>query len=65
MFQVGNDVEEDPRFKVLRKEWFEDKNCLDIGCNSGLITINIGKVTCFLFSFWDGKVFMFCCYQFT
>lgn len=43
IFQVGNDVEEDPRFKVLRKEWFEGKDCLDIGCNSGLITINIAK----------------------
>ncbi|KAJ8446510.1 hypothetical protein Cgig2_027472 [Carnegiea gigantea] len=42
-YRVGNDVEEDPRFKVLRKEWFEFKNCLDIGCNSGLITINIAK----------------------
>lgn len=43
MNQVPNDVEEDPRFKVLKKEWFEDKDCLDIGCNSGLITINIAK----------------------
>lgn len=42
-YRVGNDVEEDPRFKVLRKEWFEGKDCLDIGCNSGLITINIAK----------------------
>lgn len=42
-YRVGNDVEEDPRFKVLRNEWFEHKNCLDIGCNSGLITINIAK----------------------
>lgn len=42
-YRVGNNVEEDPRFKVLRREWFEDKDCLDIGCNSGLITINIAK----------------------
>ncbi|XP_056692969.1 probable RNA methyltransferase At5g51130 isoform X2 [Spinacia oleracea] len=43
MNQVGHDVEEDPRFKVFKKEWFEGKDCLDIGCNSGLITINIAK----------------------
>ncbi|XP_021722806.1 probable RNA methyltransferase At5g51130, partial [Chenopodium quinoa] len=42
-YRVGHDVEEDPRFKVLKKEWFEGKDCLDIGCNSGLITINIAK----------------------
>ena len=44
MFQIGQDLEEeDPRLKVLRKEWFEDKDCLDIGCNSGIITIQIGN----------------------
>ncbi|XP_021733878.1 probable RNA methyltransferase At5g51130 [Chenopodium quinoa] len=42
-YRVGHDVEEDPRFKVLKKEWFQGKDCLDIGCNSGLITINIAK----------------------
>lgn len=42
-YRVGHNVEEDPRFKVLKKEWFEGKDCLDIGCNSGLITINIAK----------------------
>lgn len=40
--QIGQELEEDPRVKVFRKEWFEGKDCLDIGCNSGLITINIG-----------------------
>lgn len=44
MFQIGQDLEEeDPRLKVLKKEWFEDKDCLDIGCNSGIITIQIGN----------------------
>ncbi|KAI3901732.1 hypothetical protein MKW92_051489, partial [Papaver armeniacum] len=33
----------DPRLMVLKKEWFEDKDCLDIGCNQGLITIEIAK----------------------
>ncbi|XVE70466.1 hypothetical protein DITRI_Ditri10aG0074600 [Diplodiscus trichospermus] len=39
----GREVEEDPRIKVLKKEWFEGKDCLDIGCNSGIITIQIAK----------------------
>ncbi|CAO2841900.1 unnamed protein product [Amaranthus hypochondriacus] len=42
-YRVGHNVEEDPRFKVFKEEWFEGKDCLDIGCNSGLITINIAK----------------------
>ncbi|KAL9224522.1 hypothetical protein vseg_000547 [Gypsophila vaccaria] len=42
-YRVGNDMEQDPRFRVLKKDWFEGKDCLDIGCNSGLITINIAK----------------------
>lgn len=43
MYQIGQDVEEDPRLKVLKKEWFEGKDCLDIGCNSGVLTIQIGS----------------------
>ncbi|XP_059432865.1 probable RNA methyltransferase At5g51130 isoform X2 [Corylus avellana] len=43
-YRIGRDLEEeDPRLKVLKKEWFEDKDCLDIGCNSGIITIQIAK----------------------
>lgn len=42
LFQIGQDVDEDPRLKVFRKEWFEGKDCLDIGCNNGIITIQIG-----------------------
>ncbi|KAM7481094.1 hypothetical protein LguiB_005677 [Lonicera macranthoides] len=38
--KIDQGVEEDPRIKVL-KEWFEGKDCLDIGCNSSLITITI------------------------
>ncbi|XP_043706422.1 probable RNA methyltransferase At5g51130 isoform X3 [Telopea speciosissima] len=37
------DLKEDPRLMVLKKEWFEGKDCLDIGCNQGLITISIAK----------------------
>ncbi|XP_062147667.1 probable RNA methyltransferase At5g51130 isoform X2 [Alnus glutinosa] len=43
-YRIGQDLEEeDPRLKVLKKEWFEGKDCLDIGCNSGIITIQIAK----------------------
>ncbi|KAE8687532.1 putative RNA methyltransferase [Hibiscus syriacus] len=44
-YRIGRDAEreEDPRIRVLKKEWFEGKDCLDIGCNSGIITIQIAK----------------------
>ncbi|XP_050218311.1 probable RNA methyltransferase At5g51130 [Mercurialis annua] len=42
-YRIGKDMEEDPRLKVLKKEWFEGKDCLDIGCNSGIVTIQIAK----------------------
>ncbi|CAL0312501.1 unnamed protein product [Lupinus luteus] len=42
-YRIGQGTDEDPRMKVLRKEWFEGKECLDIGCNSGIITIQIAQ----------------------
>lgn len=53
--QIGQDLEEDPRLKAMKKEWFEGKDCLDIGCNSGVITIAIGKsfLIAYLFLNWD------------
>lgn len=42
-YRVGQDLDEDPRLKVMKREWFERKDCLDIGCNSGLITMAIAK----------------------
>ncbi|WOL07674.1 putative RNA methyltransferase [Canna indica] len=36
-------MKEDPRLATFKREWFEGKDCLDIGCNEGLITINIAK----------------------
>ncbi|XP_058079332.1 probable RNA methyltransferase At5g51130 isoform X2 [Magnolia sinica] len=42
-YRIGHDKSEDPRLAMLNKEWFEDKDCLDIGCNQGLITIAIAK----------------------
>ncbi|CAN8302309.1 unnamed protein product [Cochlearia groenlandica] len=42
-YRISNDMDEDPRLKVLKKEWFQEKDCLDIGCNSGIMTIHIAK----------------------
>lgn len=42
-YRIDQGLEEDPRIKIMKKEWFEGKDCLDIGCNSGLITITIAK----------------------
>ncbi|GFP82274.1 probable RNA methyltransferase at5g51130 [Phtheirospermum japonicum] len=42
-YRVGQDLDEDPRLKMMKKEWFEGKDCLDIGCNSGLMTISLAK----------------------
>lgn len=35
---------EDPRVRVLRPEWFEGKDVLDLGCNSGHLTLYIAKM---------------------
>lgn len=42
VLQLGQGLDEDPRLRVLKKSWFEGKDCLDIGCNCGVITIQIG-----------------------
>ena len=34
----------DPRVKLFRKEWFEHKSVLDVGCNSGHISLAISKI---------------------
>ena len=33
----------DPRMKVLKREWFENGQVLDIGCNAGHLTLNIAR----------------------
>ncbi|KAM4620246.1 7SK snRNA methylphosphate capping enzyme [Polymixia lowei] len=53
-FQYGNynkyygyrnpGASEDPRVQVLRPEWFQGKDVLDLGCNSGHLTLYIAKV---------------------
>ncbi|XP_038717023.1 probable RNA methyltransferase At5g51130 isoform X2 [Tripterygium wilfordii] len=42
-YRIGQGIDEDPRLKVFKKEWFEGKDCLDIGCNSGVVTVQIAK----------------------
>lgn len=53
-FQYGNynkyygyrnpNCSEDPRIHVLRQEWFRGKDVLDLGCNSGHLTLYIAKM---------------------
>ncbi|KAE9600327.1 putative RNA methyltransferase bin3, bin3-type S-adenosyl-L-methionine binding protein [Lupinus albus] len=42
----GGKFNDDPRLQIFKKEWFEDKDCLDVGCNSGIVTISIAKKFC-------------------
>lgn len=35
---------EDPRVRLLRPEWFEGKDVLDLGCNAGHLTLYIAKM---------------------
>lgn len=35
---------EDTRVRLLRREWFEGKDVLDLGCNSGHLTLYIAKM---------------------
>lgn len=51
-YQYGNYVgyygyrnadEKDVRLTYFRRQWFEGKTCLDIGCNTGHVTLYIGK----------------------
>ncbi|XP_028654058.1 7SK snRNA methylphosphate capping enzyme [Erpetoichthys calabaricus] len=34
---------EDPRVRVLKPEWFHDKSVLDLGCNTGHMTLYLAK----------------------
>ncbi|KAM0884188.1 hypothetical protein ACQ4PT_031140 [Festuca glaucescens] len=40
-YRIDRNVGEDPRLEIFRKEWFAGKDCLDIGCNQGLVTIGL------------------------
>ncbi|KAM1390732.1 hypothetical protein ACFX13_018937 [Malus domestica] len=41
-YQISQEMEEDARLKVFKNERFEEKDCPDIGYNSGIMTIQIG-----------------------
>ncbi|XP_020595980.1 probable RNA methyltransferase At5g51130 isoform X2 [Phalaenopsis equestris] len=43
-YRLHHTMEDDPRLKVFKREWFDNKDCLDIGCNQGLVTITIAKM---------------------
>lgn len=36
-------VLQDPRLKLFHREWFQDKTVLDIGCNTGNVTLEIAR----------------------
>ena len=36
-------VHDDPRLKLLNREWFQDKTVLDVGCNIGNVTLEIAR----------------------
>ncbi|XBI09734.1 hypothetical protein VPH35_137219 [Triticum aestivum] len=40
-YRIDRNGGEDPRLEIFKKEWFAGKDCLDIGCNQGLVTIGI------------------------
>lgn len=40
-YRLGTDFEEDPRLGLLEKRWFHKKKCLDIGCNEGVVTLDM------------------------
>jgi 7SK snRNA methylphosphate capping enzyme len=42
-YRIDQALDEDPRMKVLKNEWFEGRDCLDIGCNEGFITISMAQ----------------------
>jgi 7SK snRNA methylphosphate capping enzyme len=37
-----NEQGQDPRIGCMKPEWFDGKEVLDIGCNSGVFTIQLG-----------------------
>lgn len=54
MFQFGNylgyygyrlnEQGQDPRIACLKPEWLDGKEVLDIGCNSGVFTLQMGTL---------------------
>ncbi|BFI05798.1 7SK snRNA methylphosphate capping enzyme [Marchantia polymorpha subsp. ruderalis] len=42
-YRLGKSLDVDPRLNVFEPEWFEGMDCLDIGCNEGIVTISIAQ----------------------
>ncbi|OQR90136.1 hypothetical protein THRCLA_09431 [Thraustotheca clavata] len=40
---IEGKLEEDSRLTIFKKEWFEGKKALDIGCNSGDFTLEVAR----------------------
>ncbi|CAL8463038.1 g2572 [Coccomyxa elongata] len=40
-YRIGQVFEEDPRLRVMEKPWFQNRKCLDIGCNEGMVTLGL------------------------
>ncbi|KAK9907368.1 hypothetical protein WJX75_002345 [Coccomyxa subellipsoidea] len=40
-YRIGQAFEEDPRLKVMEKPWFQNRKCMDIGCNEGMVTLGL------------------------
>ncbi|ORX60994.1 hypothetical protein BCR36DRAFT_341114 [Piromyces finnis] len=34
----------DPRIELFNEEWFHNKKCLDVGCNSGFLTVSLAML---------------------
>ncbi|KAH7277219.1 hypothetical protein KP509_39G040600 [Ceratopteris richardii] len=42
-YRVLDDIGEDPRLKYFKREWFDGRDCLDVGCNAGNLTLSIAS----------------------
>lgn len=40
-YRKRNSAVEDPRLTVFERSWFAKKRCMDVGCNEGIVTLDI------------------------
>ena len=38
-YRSGGSVEQDPRLSLLQRGWVEGRDVLDVGCNTGLVSV--------------------------